>query len=88
MPITTLISGTTNIVVEYIQVTGVWNIRKSTFSSTGVQTINYTKPVTAPVFPSCDVTASYFDGMQIGWGVVAAMAAAASVPFLKKAMGF
>lgn len=77
-------AGTASYKFEYLQVAAIWNMRRTTISSTGVPTINFTVPVTAPTFPNCDPTEPYFDGMAIGWGVVGAMAAALSVIFIKK----
>lgn len=72
--------------IEHLQVAGVWNIRGTSIDNAGNATINYTVLATAPTFPNCDATAAYFDGMQIGWGVVAAMASALSIIFLKQAL--
>lgn len=80
-----LVSGTTSYQLYYLPIAGVWNLRKVTISSAGVPTVNFTVPVAPPTFPNCDLTQNYFDGMQIGWGVVAAMFGAYAIVFLKKA---
>lgn len=40
--------------------------------------------LTAPGFASCDTTETFFDGMALGWGVVAAMAAAWAIHTLRR----
>lgn len=80
-----LVSSTTSYQLYYLPISGVWNLRKVTISSTGVPTVNFTVPVAPPTFQNCDLTQNYFDGMQIGWGVVAAMVFAYAIVFLKKA---
>lgn len=85
IPVALDVTSSMSYQLEYLKISGIWYLRKTTFSSSGVATINFTVPGVTPVFPDCDATASFFDGMQIGWGVVAAMAAAFSVIFIKKA---
>lgn len=65
-------NATSTITVEYVQLAGVWNIRKTTVSAAGVTTVNYTKPVTAPVFPSCDTLQGFNDGLLISSGLTLA----------------
>lgn len=79
-------SGLTSYKIEHLQVAGVWNMRGTSIDNLGNSTINYTVAATAPTFPNCDATAPYFDGMQIGWGVVLAMVSALSIIFLKQAL--
>lgn len=87
LPASTSASGTDTIVIENIYYPPLlaWTLKKTTYSAAGVPTFNFWVVVNPPPFPDCDATAPYFDGMQIGWGVVAAMAAALSVIFIKKA---
>lgn len=63
------------------KLSGVWNIVSYKngvhFSST---------PIPVPVFGACDTTSTFFDGMTIGWGVVAAMVVAWSIHVLRRAM--
>lgn len=80
-----LVSSTSSYQLYFLPISGVWNLRKVTVSSTGVPIVNFTVPVTPPTFAKCDLTQNYFDGMQIGWGVVAAMVLAYAIIFLKKA---
>lgn len=86
VPIATSVTGLTSYTLEYISVAGVWYLQKTTYSNNGNVNINFTVPVVAPTFPDCDLTAPYFDGMAMGWGVVGAMAAALSVIFIKKSL--
>lgn len=60
---------------------------------TGWQALTYqgstlvdTSPLTVPTFPSCDTTAEFFDGLAIGWLVVAAMVGAYAVHLLRRAL--
>lgn len=87
LPASTSASGTSTIVIENIYYPPFlsWTLKKTTYSAAGVPTVNFWVVVNPPPFPDCDATAPYFDGMQIGWGVVSAMAAALSVIFIKKA---
>jgi hypothetical protein len=43
-------------------------------------------PSAVPAFATCDTTTEFFDGMSIGWAVVAAMVAAYAVNFLRRAL--
>lgn len=53
--------------------TAAWNLLNYQISPTGVYSLLNTTAMTAPVFPVCDPTERFFDGMQLGWGVAAAM---------------
>lgn len=80
-----LVSGQTSYETKYLQIVGAWNVQQTSIDKFGNISIVYTKPVAAPVFPSCDYSEPFFDGLAIGWGVVGAMAAAVSVIFIRNA---
>lgn len=60
---------------------GVWYLK--TYAN---GTLVTTSPLTAPAFASCDTTANFFDGLALGWAVVAAMVAAYAVHLLRRAL--
>jgi len=86
MPISIVTSSASTFRLIHIKVDDQWKQNKVVYNSSGLQTQIYTVNITAPTFPSCDSTQSYFDGMQIGWGVIAAMASVAAVIFIRKAL--
>jgi len=67
-------------------VSNVWQIKRESISSTGVITTLTTSNATVPTFPACTESAPFLDGMTIGWGVAAAMAAAWGIRFLQRAL--
>lgn len=60
---------------------GVWYLK--TYADGSIVT---TSPLIAPAFASCDTTANFFDGLALGWAVVAAMVAAYAVHLLRRAL--
>ena len=84
-PISLLTSPTDTYRVLYIKDLGVWKQLKQVINSSGSLSTVYTFDVGAPTFPSCDATQPYFDGMQMGWGIVAAMIAVSGVILIRKA---
>lgn len=65
---------------QFYRLSGVWNLL--TYKN-GVHTASY--PM-SPMFASCDTTAPFFDGLTIGWGVVAAMVVAWAIHVLRRAI--
>lgn len=63
---------------------GYWTIKSISYNATGIPSTNFWRSVTAPAFPGCDVSQPYLDGIEIGWGVAAAMFSALAIIFLKK----
>lgn len=59
---------------------GVWNLH--TYAN-GV--LLNTSTLSVPSFASCDTTETFYDGMALGWGVVAAMVAAFAIHALRRA---
>lgn len=55
------------------KVSGVWTMYRTAIADNGA--ITQMQPVAAPVpvFPSCDPTESFTDGMTVGWGIATAM---------------
>ena len=88
IPVDVSVSAGVTTVIEYLfYVPSLsWTIKSTSYSLIGTPSTNFWRFVTAPAFPDCDLTAAYFDGMQMGWGVVAAMAAALAIIFLKNAL--
>ena len=86
IPVATSVTGLTSYEFSYIKNAGVWFMQKLTIANNGNITVNFTVSAVVPTFPSCDSTVAFFDGMQIGWGVVAAMAAALAIIFLKNSL--
>jgi len=80
--------STQTIFIDHVFSAGVWYVRKTTIDNLGNSLINYQVQAVAPTLAACDASAPYFDGMAIGWGIVAAMAVAASLPLLKRSLGF
>lgn len=78
-------SGTTSYVNEFVKEAGVWKIKQYSVSSTGVWTTRSTTAAPVITFPSCDPTASFMDGITIGWGIAAAMVAASALVVMKRA---
>lgn len=78
--------GTTSYISDVVWSGSLWQIKKYTLSSTGVLTLNSTTSLPVLAFPTCQETDSYFDGMQLGWGVAIAMAAVWGVKFLARAL--
>jgi len=76
--------GTTSYVSEFVKVSGVWNIRQYSVSSTGVWTTRSTTAAPVVTFPTCDPSEAFMDGVSIGWGVAIAMVAAAAIINLKR----
>lgn len=77
--------GSTSYVNEFVKSGTVWQMKQYSVSSTGVWTTLSTTAAPVITFPSCDPSASFMDGLTIGWGVAAAMVAAASLALMKRA---
>jgi len=73
-------SGTTTTYhYQTVKTSGVWYLTKYTMSSTGVKTTNWTSALPTNVTGDCDnvndPSTNFTDGMQVGWGVAAAILA-------------
>ncbi len=80
-------SGTSTSVVSYLKVATVWNKQQVTTTNKGVVTVNYTVPVTAPVFPACDSPTEFFNtGVSVGAAIVGVLVIGWAFHALAKAL--
>ena len=63
-----------------------WVLNKYTIYSGGTSQWKSSTSLPVLTFSSCDQSVTYFDGMQLGWGVAAAMVAAFGVKFMARAL--
>jgi hypothetical protein len=76
-------SGTSTITTYFNKVGAVWKNTQTKTSSTGVVTTNYSVNAVVPVFPTCYAPSEAFaDGVNVGWALALAMAAAFGVHIL------
>lgn len=78
--------GAVTYLSEFIKTSGGWVLRRYQVGSDGSVGTLSDASLPAMTFPSCDPRAAFFDGMTMGWGVVAAMAAAWAVVAMKKGL--
>lgn len=78
------VSGSTSFLSWFEQAGGTWVIVRQSIAANGVVSALPSSVATVPVFPSCDVTETFFDGMAIGWGVAGAMVAAWVIKNLRR----
>lgn len=74
-------AGTPEFITQLEKITGSW----FAVTYSGGSVVN-TSALTAPGFSSCDTTAPFFDGLQLGWLVVACMVAAYAVHLLRRGL--
>ncbi|MEQ1742405.1 MAG: hypothetical protein ABL869_07920, partial [Candidatus Nitrotoga sp.] len=86
LPASLVTSASNTYLVQYIKEGVDWKVLKQITNSSGVTSQVYKVVVTPPVFPACDATQPYFDGMQIGWGIVAAMISVAAIILIRRAL--
>lgn len=79
-------SGVVSYISAFQKDAGVWNLYQYSVDAAGVYTTRSVSVAVAPTFPLCDSTASFFDGMAIGWGISLAIIAAYSFVQLRKAL--
>ena len=77
-------AGSTSYMNIFQEVGGVWKLTGYSINSSGVWTQRFSTNASVPQLPACDPAQSFLDGMEIGWGVVAAMAAAVAIIFIRK----
>lgn len=84
VPATT--SGNPSYVTGFLQVSGVWKVQRYSVDNTGV--VSSLSISNAPVvsFPACDPAEHFNDGVVVGWGIAAAMIAAAAFKMMQRAM--
>lgn len=78
-------AGATAYRLFYEKVGGVWVFRQQSISSGVVSNVG-SASATVPAFSDCDHTAQFFDGLQIGWGIAAAMITVYAVKFIAKGL--
>jgi hypothetical protein len=78
--------GQTTYLSEFVQSSGTWVVRRSVVASDGTVTQMADAQAPALSFPVCDTTGQFTDGMTVGWGVVAAMAAAWAIVALRRGL--
>jgi hypothetical protein len=74
----TITNATTTIKHEYIKQTDLsWSLVKTSFSSNGSVTQNYSITAGTPIFSTCelpnDPTSNFLTGMELGWAVATVM---------------
>lgn len=85
MPVSVVTSSTDTYKVDYRKSGADWLQYKQVVNSSGSPSPVYSFVVGAPTFPQCDATQPFFDGMQMGWGIVAGMIAVYAVILIRKA---
>lgn len=65
----------------------VWRHKQYSTSSLGVTTTKWNAVAGIVNFPQCDNTTQFTDGLQLGWGVVAAIVGAWGVRLLMRQLG-
>lgn len=83
LPATT--AGQTTYQTTYSKSGSQWLLKTYQFTSTGTTTLVYSGAAPIPTFTSCDETAAFFDGMEIGWAIAAAMIAVYALKMIGKA---
>ena len=63
------------------------NIQFRQISSTGVDTAKYTVAVPVTLFPSCDPSQSFSDGLAMGWLIAGLMISAFCINLIRKQVG-
>lgn len=86
MPPLITASGTSTVRTEYVQVTGVWNLKKTTTTNAGVST-SLQWPVTPlPTFPACDPMLGFTDGLAMAAIIVGLIFTAVTGGIVSKAV--
>lgn len=75
-------AGSTSYLSYFEKVAGVWTIVRKSIASNGAVTNLTSSTAPALVFPDCDPSTNFLDGMTIGWMIAAAMVSAYAVKFL------
>lgn len=77
---------TSSSLTQFSKVSGDWKIQNYSISTTGTTTLRYTANANPPTFPTCDTSTNYFDGLQLGAGILIAMSAAWAITILRRAL--
>lgn len=81
---TDITPGSTSYISDVVWSGTAWVIKKYTLASNGTLTLNSTTTAPTLSFETCDTMQKFNDGLSLGWGVVAAMAAVWSVRFVAR----
>lgn len=79
-------AGSTSYIADTVWSGTAWVIKKYTLSSAGALTLNSTTNAPSLSFPTCETGQEFLDGMQIGWGVAAAIIAAWVIKNLRRGL--
>lgn len=71
-----VVSGSTTYESHYSVSGGVWYLVTDTYNASMALLSSVSAVAEVPAFAACDPSQSFYDGMTLGWGVVAAMCAA------------
>jgi hypothetical protein len=77
-------SGSTSYSTSFQKFGSSWYSVGFSVNSAGVWTQRYSSIAPVPSFPTCDPSASFHDGMLIGWGISSVLVLAASIKFLQR----
>ena len=77
--------GTTSYHAWFEKVSGVWQIKRQSISSTGVITNLTASNATVPTFPTCSETETFTDGLSLGWLVATVIVMAWGLAQIRKA---
>ena len=64
-----------------------WQHIGESIASNGAVTQRWAVTASQATFPTCDETSEFFDGMEVGWGIAAAMVVAWGVRLMTKQTG-
>jgi hypothetical protein len=78
--------GSTSYIIDIGFSGTAWQIKKYTLASNGTLTLNTTTNLPALTFPTCETSQNFTDGMELGWGVAAALVAAWLVKILRRGL--
>lgn len=78
--------GATTYLSAFVKSSGTWVLRRYQVGSDGSVGTLGDAVLPAPTFPACDPRESFYDGMTMGWAVVAAMAVAWGITVLRRGL--
>jgi hypothetical protein len=79
-----LTSGSTSFLTQWVKDSGVWWAKSWSLDSSGVATLRYNIPAPVPTFQACDPAQTFLDGVEVGWGIAAAVIMAACVMLMRR----
>jgi hypothetical protein len=78
-------AGATSYQTTYTKSGSQWLVQTYQFTSAGSSSLVYSGAAPVPSFTSCDETAAFFDGMEIGWAIATAMIAVYALKMIGRA---